>query len=189
MRAISLWKLLLQMVHVKDHSSPQGPGKPGAGRGQCTLVANATTGVVALMVLQHLPLAAEMVPAGPTDVGLALLMGPPVPGEGDLLSEVLPTHGAGVGLLPCVNSLVGHQHRHFFLNTFLQALQQKSFSPAGVDSATRSLVVFCQAPLVLWTCWCLMNAIFWWKPWPRSLHLRGGHLCGSSGGPPAVTCP
>lgn len=47
------------------------------------------------MVLQHLPLAAEMVPAGPTDVGLALLMGPPVPGEVDLLSEVLPTHGGG----------------------------------------------------------------------------------------------
>lgn len=66
--------------------------------------------MVAPMVLQHLPLAAKAVPTGSADVGIRLLMGPLMPGEVDLLPEPPPTCGAGVGLLPRVNPLVGHQN-------------------------------------------------------------------------------
>lgn len=67
-------------------------------------------GVVALVVLQHLPLAAKVAPTGFTDVGIGPLMGPLTPDKVDLLLEAPPRHGAGVGLLPGVNPLVGHQH-------------------------------------------------------------------------------
>lgn len=67
-------------------------------------------GMVALVVPQHLPLAAKAVPAGSTNVGTGPLVGPLMPGEVDLLPKALPTCRAGVGLLPGVNPLVGHQH-------------------------------------------------------------------------------
>ena len=65
-------------------------------------------GMVTPVMLQHLPLAAKVVPTGSADVDTGPLMGLLVPSEVDLLPEALPTHGAGVGILPDVNPVVGH---------------------------------------------------------------------------------
>lgn len=67
-------------------------------------------GMVALVVPQHLPHAAKAVPAGSANMGTRLLVGLLMLGKVDLLLKPSPTRRAGVGLLPGVNSLVGHQH-------------------------------------------------------------------------------
>lgn len=67
-------------------------------------------GMVALVVPQHLPLAAKAVPTGSANMGTRLLVGPLMLGEVDLLPKASPIRRAGVGLLPGVNPLVGHQH-------------------------------------------------------------------------------